>query len=302
MTRQSKPIPRPGEWGRKFAALMRQDRKERNLALHEYPKGGKYQEGVELARQVPDLAYLLRLIIWYRHKGIALPSGPRLRAILICWTLARLERWPKSKTFREDLVLDYNELQKPVREDSEDIKEAFEKEIERLFPAVWEQQGGPEAQEYFRNTLASLYEKLAAESYIEIRDEEPPQLAPPSLPTLDRFPEDFQPLVIIVGGFFGKICREPEHLSDLFRQAQSFSNLFYLPRLGLPENTEIVTDRLLLDLHSEEERAEFLGDKHVLVIGSPLVNIVSRYLVLNKKLVFNFVFGKKTYQLGKNFL
>lgn len=304
MTLQSKPVHRRGEWGKKFADLMRQERQERKLALQDYPKWGKYQEDVEHARQVPDLAYLLRLIIWYRHKNVALPSGPRLRAILICWALARLERWPESKTFREDLVLDYEELTKPERDAYRDVKEAFKKEVERLFPAVWEQRGGPEAREYFQNILAPAYEKFIGGDYEDVITEELLQADKDlqhSLPTLDRFPKDFQPLVVIVGGYYGKIDREPEHLSDLFRQAQSFSNLYYLLRLGLPKETEIVTDRLLLDLHDENERADFLGNKHVLVIGSPLVNIVSRHLVLNKKLVFNFVFGKKTYQLGKNF-
>jgi hypothetical protein len=292
-----KSAPKPGDWRRELAVLMREERKLRELQLSDYPKFGGYQDDVENARQVPDLGYLLRLMIWYRQKGIAIPSRSRLRAILICWALARLEAVPEGDTFREHLITDYAEITKPSTK-SPAAKDAFKKTVAEVFTALWPERGGPEAQEYIREMIGPIYKEIIGHKPLLLEQEPLDQ----RLPTLDRFPEAFQPLVVIVGGYFGKIGRDPDHISDLFRQSQNVSNLHYLLRLNLPPETEIVSDRLLLELHDDPERAdELLGSKHVLVIGSPLVNVVSRHLVLNKKLIFNFVFNKQAYLLGKNF-
>lgn len=289
-----------GKWRQEFAKAMREEREQRGLTRPEYPQYGRYQEDIEKERRSADLSYLLRLIMWFRDTDNPLPSPRRLRALLILWALARLEAVPEGFEFRKEVARDYDEtrfksLVRPEKDSPERVKEKYKKDIDAIFNDHWPKRG-PAAQEYFQETLNDVYEELKTEPVL------PYDPSTGHLPTLEYFPEAFKPLVVIVGGSAGLKPSEPEHISELFRQPQSMLAMHYFPRLGLDTETEIVSDRLLLELQDDPERAEaLLGRVNLLVVGSPLVNAFSRHLVLNKKLIFNFVFNQETYLLGRDF-
>ncbi|HEY0101337.1 MAG TPA: hypothetical protein VGB76_20605 [Pyrinomonadaceae bacterium] len=283
------------KWRRDLAYLMQQERELSGLKTREeYPKHGDYQKQVETQLKPPDLSYLLRLMMWLNYKQKPLPSRRRLRKLLILWCLMRVESIIENEErFHKEVVTDYEII--PPKPEGTDKKanEEYKKEIDRIFQQKWKK-SALEVQEYFEEMLYPVYQELEGQR-------ERIQVTPDRLPTLESFPEAFEPLVVVVGGYGGLVCREPEHISELFRQSQSFVNLHYLLGLNLSPDTEIVSDRLLLELNNDRERAtELLGNKHVLVIGSPLVNAFSRHLILKKKLIFNFVLRKETYRLGQD--
>jgi len=252
----------------------------------------KQQIESETTPRPPDLAFLIRLLmLFHRVKGHNLPR-PRLRRLFILWILARLEYIFHDTESKKELEGLKKELHEDFRSKPDDPFTA-EATNNQIFDYYW-RTSGAEVRQRLHEALAPL----SVESPLE-GETTPPVIN--HLPTLAQFPEAFSPLLVVVGGYIGGRNRKPEHAAELFTRPQSFINLQYLLRLKLSEDTEIVSDRLLLDLKKDKERAEWLGRKHVLVIGSPTVNLFSRHLIRNKKLIFNFVFENSTYQLGTDF-
>jgi|GEM_PF-3938751 len=333
MPENKKGSPRnPGDkWRREFGNLFKAERERRpELARSDSPDEG-YLTEIETFKSVPDLAYLFRLMIRFRELNKPLPAAPRLHLLLVRWTLARIEAMYEQLGFREQVLEDFEKPRPPKRErrsreeyrrdkeefgavleeyerrkprrpkdndfqSKDDYRSAFEAYEKRIEEAFTENFEPAEVRDHFMKVLSGVEEKLREE--VERAESERGQVG--ALPTLDLFPDKFERITVVVGDYFGKINRLPEHISELFRKSQSFINLHHLLRLGLPQNTEIMSDHLFLQL-SEDERAQELGDRHLLVIGSPSVNSVSRDLVLKKSLVFNFVYGEKTYNLGEDF-
>jgi hypothetical protein len=95
-----------------------------------------------------------------------------------------------------------------------------------------------------------------------------------SHPTLDQFPEAFTPLTIVTGNAHSF---PPRRLEDLFRRNARFSDLLHLCRLNPDPSTLIVPDSYIVGL-DVEERMRLLGNRHLLVIGGPSVNAVTRAL------------------------
>lgn len=225
-----------------------------------------------------DVNYLLRLAMWFHEKADYLSSSKRLKKLLLLWILGKLEKAPEENSFRLEVASDHY--------DDPSMDEA-----NAIFDEKWELHGKP-VQNHVNSALRELLTSIDTQS-------DPSEYEMSTrLPTLDFFPEAFEPLTVIVGGYSGDIPKDPEHIYELFRQSQSMVNLHYLPRLGLSRETRIISDQLFIE-QNDKDRAKILGNSHLLVIGGPLVNAVARHLALTKQLVFNFSFTELTYRWSK---
>lgn len=294
------------KWRRKFGSFLKRERERNPLLSRRDCPDDSYQAEIETFKTAPDLPYFFRLMMTFLAEGKPLPLPPHLHRLLILWILARIETVYEPLNFRERAVSDYSGASKPKSPKKADYKndeayekdkELYEEEINKVFGEYWDT-WGVEVQNYIQDLLSPIEKEL--ESELNLVERIAKSRASDQLPALDLFPKGFEPLTVIVGDYFGEMNRPPKHVSELFRQSQSLINLHYLLNLKLPEKTEIVSDHLFLQL-SEDERAQELGNKHLLIIGSPLVNSVSRHLILNKSLIFNFVYDESTYRLGKDF-
>lgn len=101
------------------------------------------------------------------------------------------------------------------------------------------------------------------------------------------FPDRFTPLTVIVGD---KRETEPKNPGDLYVFSASTIDDRWLSRLGLPPDTEKLSDKVLFTADNEwlQER---LGQTHILSIGSPASNLFSRDY--NKNFLFRFAIGKE---------
>ncbi len=100
--------------------------------------------------------------------------------------------------------------------------------------------------------------------------------------TLKNFPNDFYPLVVVVGD-----RREfrPITIGDILAYSVSTTDLIYLNKLGLRSDTLIISDKIFL-LENEEKLKEKYGKCNILTIGSPAVNLFSR--MINEQSLFKF--------------
>jgi hypothetical protein len=103
--------------------------------------------------------------------------------------------------------------------------------------------------------------------------------------TLINFPHQFLPLTVVVGD---RRETEPKTPGDLFASSASPADLRWLLQLGLPEDTEIVSDKVFR-VGDEKYLKETYGVTNMLVVGSPAVNFVAR--VVNEKAFFPFAVG-----------
>lgn len=69
----------------------------------------------------------------------------------------------------------------------------------------------------------------------------------------------------------------PSSTEQLFRENAQVSDLMYLPHLDCGPKPLFLTDNMVIAL-SESHRRRLLGQKHLLVIGGPIVNVATRYL------------------------
>lgn len=278
------------KYRRMLARFLREEREREPALLREDCPDKEYQKQLETEykRRSLDFRYLLRLMMRFRQFEKPLPSPHRLRRLLILLILARIEAVIGHKRFREETASDYARIH--LSEGDED----YTKKVNEEFEKAWAKYG-EEVQKYFQDVLFRAFEELTEEPAPPPPDPQPAR----RLPTLDSFPEQFRPLVVIVGGYYGKIRREPEHVYDLFKQSQSLVNLHYLLRLKLHPDTEVISEQLFLELKNRERASELLGNRHLLVVGGPLVNAVSRSLVLKKELIFNFAYRQDTYRWEK---
>ncbi|MBO0719899.1 MAG: hypothetical protein J2P41_03700 [Blastocatellia bacterium] len=111
-----------------------------------------------------------------------------------------------------------------------------------------------------------------------------PPSASAKLPTLERFPHAFSPLIVITGS--GRSL-PPRNLEELFRTNKQSHDLTFLCRLNLDPSTLVIPDRFLITL-TKKQRVELLRDKHILSDGGPLVNVITRYLCQTSVFSFHF--------------
>lgn len=93
--------------------------------------------------------------------------------------------------------------------------------------------------------------------------------------------------VVIVGA---SVRYPPSSTEQLFRQNAQLSDLMYLPNLDLGPEPLLLTDNMIIAL-ADEDRKLLLGNKHLLVIGGPVVNVATRYL--NNRSIFPFCFDER---------
>jgi hypothetical protein len=90
--------------------------------------------------------------------------------------------------------------------------------------------------------------------------------------SLVNFPYDFLPITVVIGD-----RREPDYktIGDVFAYSASPAELRWLLRLGLPQDTEIISDKVFLEAQ-DDFLVERYGSTNLLVIGSPAANLVAR--------------------------
>ena len=91
--------------------------------------------------------------------------------------------------------------------------------------------------------------------------------------SLVDFPEKFDPLVVITGD---RREARPKSKGDLLAYSLSNIDLTYLLELGL-KKVRILTDKIFV-LLDHDELQNLFGKTHILTIGSPAVNFLTRYI------------------------
>ena len=105
--------------------------------------------------------------------------------------------------------------------------------------------------------------------------------------SLRNFPDDFLPLIVVSGD-----RREipPRSKGDLLAYSVSSTDFMYLNYLNLQNSTIVSDKQFVIDPESVLKRR--FGDKNILVIGSPAVNLFSRQI--NHNAVFRFSISDET--------
>jgi hypothetical protein len=113
-------------------------------------------------------------------------------------------------------------------------------------------------------TLAALLQRLPSD--------EPLHASTLGPSTLRDWPMAFLPIVVFVGD-----RREipPQSPADLLAASASIGDLYYLPRLQLPAETEIRSDKSVV-ITTPESLRRILQDTNLLIIGSPAANLMAR--------------------------
>lgn len=102
--------------------------------------------------------------------------------------------------------------------------------------------------------------------------------------TLLDFPQAFCPLTVVVGDRREE-TEHPKSAGDLFAYSASPSDLSSILHLGLPSDTDIVSDKVFVTA-DEDYLKERFGQKNLLIIGSPASNLLSR--IVNTTALFRF--------------
>lgn len=110
--------------------------------------------------------------------------------------------------------------------------------------------------------------------------------------SLVDFPEAFSPMVVVVGD---KREVEPQNAGDLFVFSASPTDDRWLLSLGLPPDTEKISDKVLMTAHADPEWLAELGKKNILCIGSPASNLFSREY--NEQFLFRFAVSREAKRL-----
>lgn len=109
---------------------------------------------------------------------------------------------------------------------------------------------------------------------------------------LTNFPEAFCPLAIVVGDKRERGTRIHSP-GDILAYPASTADLKNIHILGLPKDTEIITDKVFM-VKNRDEIKEILAGRNILCIGSPAANLVSREV--NKRAFFRFNIEQSTLQ------
>lgn len=105
--------------------------------------------------------------------------------------------------------------------------------------------------------------------------------------SLENFPENFQPLVIVTGD-----RREvpPQSRGDMLAYSVSNTDFMYLNFLNISDSLVLSDKQFVID--SEETLRQNFGSTNILVIGSPAVNLLARRI--NDQSVFRFSISEET--------
>lgn len=100
--------------------------------------------------------------------------------------------------------------------------------------------------------------------------------------TLAGFPYMFTPITVVVGD---RREQEPKTRGDIFALSASSAELRWLLALGLPHDTEIISDKVFRNAKVEYLIEEY-GRRNLLVVGSPAANHLAR--LVNETAFFPF--------------
>jgi hypothetical protein len=114
-------------------------------------------------------------------------------------------------------------------------------------------------------------------------------------PTLLDFPDAFGNMTLVIGD-----RREdpPRTGADLLAHSLSAGDVRFLMHLGLDDSVDIVSDKLFVLLDDDHLRARF-GQRTLLVVGSPAVNLAARRL--NAHGVFRFALSPRAERIEREF-
>ena len=299
---------KPRKWKAKLVDVVKDLREKNGLEVDDCP--GDFQKEIEnrTDARTPEISYILRFLRVILTKNKTLPESFLLHRLIILFVLARIESLTfddkKQYKFKKEWITDVGTDKKFYSGDDRNEKEKDEEWVFSNFDVYWNggeikennnnkkiENHGEVIKKHFDEILGSVEKDLESrvKNFQSTEDFDNNQA-----PTLANFPEAFTNLVVIVGDYYGEINRFPEYHFELFRKSASNTVLTYLLQLGLPKDALILSDHLIMRA-KETKRKELLADKNILVIGSPLVNIVSRFLTLRKSLIFNFVYRDKAY-------
>ena len=109
----------------------------------------------------------------------------------------------------------------------------------------------------------------------------------PSIPTsrsLTTFPRGFEPMTIVVGD---RREEPPVTRGDLLAGSASTEDVRHILSLGFADPRSVIrTDKLMVNTVNEEDLRRVFGSTNLLVVGSPFVNFVSRFV--NQSSAFRF--------------
>ena len=122
-----------------------------------------------------------------------------------------------------------------------------------------------------------------------------PPMRPATHRTLAGFPHQFLPITVVVGD---RREKAPKTAGDVFVLSASQAELRWLLSLGMPQDTEIVCDKVFSQA-SHEQLREWYSQRNLLVIGSPAANLLAR--IVNESALFPFAIpSAKTIDLFGN--
>lgn len=134
------------------------------------------------------------------------------------------------------------------------------------------------------NTVNKLRGRLASQKTLSVAQ----QRGLPNCVSLADGVSSFGPTVIFVGD---KREEEPQSAGDLFVFSASTVDDRWLVSLGLPEDTEKISDKVLMTADDTWLRRKF-GHKTIISIGSPASNLFSRQF--NEYFLFRFAISRNT--------
>jgi hypothetical protein len=142
-----------------------------------------------------------------------------------------------------------------------------------------------------REALESLADHLSSQS---------PALARPATRTLENWPHAFAPPYYVVTGDRRERKREKRITpADFGVVSSSAAELRHIFRLGLPRDTQVVTDKMFI-LTPYDELCDRFAEATIICVGSPASNALSR--ILNRYSIHRYNLKKDHYDLVEDFI
>ena len=230
------------------------------------PPGGTYVKEIMSGKKVPDLKYLINIMLAIRTRSKEPFNDQFVSLWLASWLTSMVERYSselKTTVSSKPKIAAKNKGKaKPPLRKGIGFWMSHEKDINALLNQV------NKAANQWRNRVAMQTASSMSE-----------------LPTLKAKADILKNCIIIVGA---SVRYPPTSTLDLFRENSHLSDLMYLPYFDFGDEPILLTDRMLIAL-DESERKKIVSQKHLLVIGGPKVNVAARYL--NDGFVFPFCFA-----------
>ena len=111
--------------------------------------------------------------------------------------------------------------------------------------------------------------------------------------TLENFPKLLDGTWCVLIG--DRRERPPKGLGDLVALSVGSTDFMFLPRLRLPTDTQILSDKIVM-VASEESLKELLGRTNLLLLGSPAVSLASRAILQRGGATMMFNIGDPQYE------